>query len=193
MLMHNEHNHFDTPIQLSDPTVFDEVYKSYYHPLHFYAARFVQPEDAEDIIENLFLKCWNKKQAFSTTLHLQAFLYHAVKNACLDHIKVSRNKEQRHLRVAHLETSSPADHLHRIIQAEVLAEIYRAINDLPPQCSKVIKLGYIDGLNNMEIASTLGLSEQTVKNYKCRGLILLKDKLSGNAFALLFLLSQMNN
>ena len=193
MLMQDDHTYLDTPIQLSHSATFDVVYKSYYHPLRFYATKFVQPEDAEDIIENLFLKCWNKKQEFNTTLHMQAFLYHAVKNACLDHIKVSKNKEQRHLTIASSSPSIPADHLHRIIQAEVLAEIYRAVNDLPPQCSKVITLGYIEGLNNMEIASTLGLSEQTVKNYKGRGLNLLKEKLSGSAFALLLLLSQMNN
>lgn len=193
MLMHNDDRYLDSPILLSDPTTFDVVYKSYYHPLRFYATKFVQPEDAEDIIENLFLKCWNKQQEFDTTLHMQAFLYHAVKNACLDHIKVSKNKEQRHLHIAHSEETAPADHLHRIIHAEVLAEIYRAVNNLPPQCSKVITLGFIEGMNNSEIASTLGLSEQTVKNYKGRGLILLKDKLSGSAFALLLLLSQMNH
>ncbi len=192
MMMHNDHTNLETPIQLNDPAVFDVVYKSYYHPLRFYAAKFVQPEDAEDIIENLFLKCWNKQQQFDTTLHMQAFLYHAVKNACIDHIKVSKNAAQRHLRIAHSEEAVPADHLHRIIHAEVLAEIYRAVNDLPPQCSKVIKLGFIEGMNNSEIASTLGLSEQSVKNYKGRGLILLKNKLSGSAFALLILLSQMN-
>ncbi len=191
-LIHHHHT-LELPIDLSDAAVFDVVYKSYYHPLCFYAAKFVQPEDAEDIIENVFLKLWNRKQTFNTTVHMQASLYHSVKNACLDHMKVSRNSAQRHLTVVKSENGTPPDHLHRIIQAEVLAEIYRAVNDLPAQCSKVITLGYIEGLNNAEIASTLGLSEQTVKNYKGRGLVLLRERLSGSAFTLLLLLSQWHH
>jgi RNA polymerase sigma-70 factor (family 1) len=176
------------PVFLSDVAVFDLAYKSYYHPLCFYAAKFVPADDAEDLIENLFLKLWNKKQVFESPAHLQAFLYHAVRNACLDFKKSKKNNLQLHEPVSENQPLPGVDHLQHLIQAEVLAEIYRAVNNLPSQCSKVIRMGYLEGFNNAEIADELGLSEQTVKNYKGRGLTLLKDKLSGSAFTLLLLL-----
>ena len=176
------------PIYLTDMEVFDQTYKSYYHSLRFYASRFVHPDDAEDIIENLFLKLWKKKQAFKSTEHLQSFLYHAVKNACLDFIKVEKNSIQRNTAFSESQSEINEDPLHSLIKAEVLGEIYRAVNNLPSQCRKVIRMGYLEGLDNAEIASEMGLSEQTVKNYKVRALALLKDKLSGNAFMLFLFL-----
>lgn len=178
----------DTPVFLSDTVCFDQTYKSYYHPLCFYASKFVDPDDAEDLIENLFLKLWNKKQQFESTTHLQAFLYHAVRNACLDFKKSKKNKLELHEPVSENQPLPGDDQLHHLIKAEVLAEIYRAVNNLPSQCSKVIRMGYLEGMNNAEIADELGLSEQTVKNYKGRGLTILKDKLSGSAFTMLLLL-----
>jgi RNA polymerase sigma-70 factor (family 1) len=193
--MGSKNNHIitDTPITLTDTVVFDQIYKCYYHPLCFYASKFVQPDDAQDIIENLFLKLWNKKQVFNSTEHMQSFLYLAVRNACFDFIKVAKNTVQRHTVLFKNHNVTSDDHLDSLIKAEVLGEIYRAINNLPSQCSKVISMSYLEGLNNSDIAAELGLSEQTVKNYKGRGLILLKDKLSGNTFTLLLLFIPWNN
>lgn len=184
----DSHTATDQPLHLNDEVVFDRTYKSYYHPLCFYAAKFVSADDAEDIVENLFLRLWNKKQVFESTAHMQAFLYVAVKNACFDWIKVNKNAGQRHDRAAADSSPINEDHLDTLIKAEVLAEIYRAVNNLPAQCSKVIRMGYLEGLSNTEIAEQLGLSEQTVKNHKSRGLTILRENLSDGAFTLLLLL-----
>ncbi|RKR79997.1 RNA polymerase sigma-70 factor (ECF subfamily) [Mucilaginibacter gracilis] len=188
MTSNYNHSTIDSPIYLSDMVVFDQTYKSYYHPLCFYASKFVGRNEAEDIIENLFLKFWNRKQVFKDTAHMQASLYQSVRNACLDFLRSPKNKNHIDTTILEAQSSATENHLSLLIKAEVMAEIYRAVNDLPSQCSKVIRMGYLEGLNNSEIAKELGLSEQTVKNYKGRGLSLLKDKLSGSAFTMLLLL-----
>ena len=186
MELHRNYLGYEGTINLSDRLSFDTAYRSYFQPLRFYASKFISKDDAEDIIENLFLKLWNKQKEFKSAVHLQAFLYHAIKNACLDYLRVSKTSRTDEL----TETSSIADndHLRYMIQAEAIAEIYREVNELPSQCSKVIKMGYLDGMNNEEIARELGLSQQTVKNHKVRGLGILRQKLNESSFMLFLLL-----
>ncbi|WP_316792022.1 RNA polymerase sigma factor [Pedobacter frigoris] len=184
--LHRNYSGFEGAIQLNDGATFEEAFRSYYQPLRFYAIKFVSEDDAEDLVENLFLKLWNKKQQFESPAHLQAFLYHAIRNACLDNIKLSKKGKTDELSDALLIADD--DHLRSMIHAESIAEIYRAVNGLPSQCSKVIRMGYLEGLNNAEIAEKLGLSEQTIKNYKVRGLGLLKQRLSDSSFVLFLLL-----
>lgn len=173
-------------INLSERKVFELTYQSYYHPLRFYATKYIG-SDAEDIIENLFIKLWHKQHEFESPLHLKAFLYRATRNACLNHIKSNKRQVLFSEELAEDIPIDEQDHLNLIIQAEIRAEIYRAVYQLPAQCSKVIAMSFLENFSNAEIASELNLSEQTVKNLKVMGLKLLKAKLSGRAFTLLVL------
>lgn len=180
-----------TIIQLSVTAEFELTYQSYYHPLCFYAGKFVGDE-AEDLIENLFVKLWDKKQVFNDAGHLRGFLYQATRNACLDYLKNNRRRGLTGVAISEELAISDEDHLHYMMKAETHAEIYRAIHQLPSQCSKVITLSFLEGMSNAEIAREMGLSEQTVKNHKGRGLALLKDKLSGRALSMLMLIVWVN-
>ena len=179
-------------IRLNHTVIFDQVYKTYYHRLCFYAARFIKADHAEDIIETLFLKLWNKQQSFETEEHMTAFLYHAVRNACLDHIKTSRNIAARHTTYTAAQTHHDPDPLHHLIEAEALAEIYQAIDELPAQYAKVIRMSFLEGRDNADIASEMNLSLQTVKNYKTNGLSVLKTRISKNALSVIVLLTLIN-
>jgi RNA polymerase sigma-70 factor (ECF subfamily) len=76
-----------------------------------------------------------------------------------------------------------------MIRMEVFNELYREINQLPEQCGKIVRMGYIEGMKNEEIARELGLSIQTVKNQKTRGVMLLKRRLPPEIFIFLLLVS----
>jgi len=179
-------------IRLNHTAVFDQVYKAWYHRLCFYASHFIKADQAEDVIETLFLKLWNKQQTFDTEDHMKAFLYHAVRNACLDHIKIAHNASVRHTTYTETQTHQVPDPLHYLIEAEALAEIYQAIDQLPAQCGKVIRMSFLEGRDNAAIAADMDLSVQTVKNYKTSGLSFLKAKLSRDALSLFALFAWMH-
>lgn len=178
-------------VHLNERNAFELTYQSFYHPLCYYAARYVGSE-AEDIIENLFVKLWDKKQVFESETHLKAFLYQATRNACLNYLKATKRHGITGEEIPENIPAADHDHLSTIIQAEIRAEIYRAVHQLPAQCSKVIAMSFLEGLSNAEIAQAMNRSEQTVKNLKVQGLHLLKDKLSGRAFILLVLAHWVN-
>lgn len=174
-------------IHLGDHVVFEKVYRAYYTALCFFAAKYVGHDECEDIIEGVFIRLWKQQKEFASTTHLQASLYLSVKNACLDFIKVKARKDKRHEIAAQRLGQIEQDYLNHMIRTEVIAEIYRAINNLPSQCGKVVYMSLIEGLDNQEIAAVLDISVQTVKNRKSRALKALKQQFTDNIPALIML------
>lgn len=165
---------------MSDSDTFDQVYRIYYAPLCTYCSKYIEGKDAEDVVNNLFLKLWDKEEVFESFQHAQAFLYLSVKNACLDLIKISGRRGSRHehmrLKIGELTESFELE----MIQNEFWAEIYREIQNLPSQCSNVVRMAFIEGLTNDEVAAALGISSQTVRNQKVKGLKILRNWASKN-------------
>ncbi len=173
---------------MGDAHVFDGLFRAYFAPLcHFTANILESDDDAKDLIEDLFLKLWQRNQTFENTQHAQAYLYRSARNACLNSLKQGLRLTLKHeILIADTDTIEE-DYLTQMIRSEVWGEIYRAIENLPSQCSKIITMSYIDGNSNEEIADALNLSLQTVKNHKVRGLHMLRDVLHGNLIMLLIL------
>jgi RNA polymerase sigma-70 factor (family 1) len=181
----------DFPISLGNRDNFDLVFRAYHQALVSFACTYVDNEMAEDVVSNVFFRLWQNNHSINDPSHLKFMLYRAVRNACLNNIKVTRNSVRRAEYVASESEQFEPPFINAIIHAEVLAEIYRAINMLPSQCAKVITMSYVDGLSNSEIAAEMGLSEQTVKNHKGRGLKILKESLSNDALMVLLLLTYL--
>jgi RNA polymerase sigma-70 factor (family 1) len=173
-------------LSMGDPPTFDGLFRAYFAPLRHFTADFLESDDdAKDVVEDLFVKLWQRKQCFENTQHAQAYLYRCARNACLNYLKHGRRVSLKYEILIADTGEIEEDYLTQMIRAEVWGEIYRAIENLPSQCSKVITMSYIDGNSNAEIADMLNLSLQTVKNHKVRGLHILKDILPGNLFMLL--------
>ena len=187
------HTNNSSPINIGDRNAFDSIFHQYYASLCFFAERVTDShDDAEDIVEELFVKLWNKHQQFESEQHLKAFLYRSTKNACLDFIKLTERANNRHTRFFMDNDQQEESYLNEIIRAEVIREIYQAIENLPPQCGKIITMSYVDGKTNQEIADELNLSIQTVKNQKGRGLGMLKSRLPHDKFQLLLLIPYLH-
>ncbi|MEH6307498.1 RNA polymerase sigma-70 factor [Olivibacter sp. CPCC 100613] len=174
-------------INLGDNAVFERIYRMYYPALRFFASKYVGDDESEDIVESLFLRVWKQKKLLASEAHLKAFLYQATRNACLDFIKVQGRLNKRHHVWLNQLEKTEQDYLHHLVHTEVLAELHRAISKLPSQCRYVMQLGFVDGLTNEEIAQTLSLSVQTVKNHKVRALKILKQQFAGSISELLLI------
>jgi RNA polymerase sigma-70 factor (family 1) len=175
------------PLSMGEDAAFERIFKLYHAPLRYYCEQLTGAgEESEDIVCEIFLTLWKKQIRFESVEHTQAFLYRSARNACLNFIRNGNKAIEKKEKLSAETTELSEDFLNTIIRTEVWAELYRAVEKLPSQCCKVITLSYLEGMTNQEIADEMNLSLQTVKNYKLRGLSLLKDKLPDGILVLLF-------
>src|ERR1700743_1420945 len=86
----------------ADEAAFERVYKHYLRPLHAYAMVMLKDEDmAKGIVQNVFLKLWERKEKLSAGGSLQAYLYGAVYNECLNNLRHQKVKNKHQQFVTH--------------------------------------------------------------------------------------------
>jgi RNA polymerase sigma-70 factor (ECF subfamily) len=160
------------------PDALQSLLKQFYSPLCLFAERLVADRAAaEDIVGESFIKLWNKRGDFESTQNIKAFMYITVRNACLNYLKQAKRDSLNQKQLAYLTGEKEEFILNEMIRAEVLKEIMNEINNLPEQCGKVLKLAYLEGLKNQEVAKVMNISVHTVKNQKARAIQLLKTRL----------------
>ena len=165
---------------------FEQIFFKFHGAICYFAQEFINdPESAKDIVSEIFIKVWNLKHDFDSVRSIKAFLYISTKNACLNYLRrVKMMADHEKLVVQEQETADlgPAI-MHRIFDTEVLREVHFAIDGLPSQCKRVMKLT-LQGLNTDDIASMMNLSSQTVRNTRVRATELLKKRLAHSVAAL---------
>ncbi|WP_262492840.1 RNA polymerase sigma-70 factor [Niabella drilacis] len=167
---------------------FEIFFMEHYRPLVYFARKFIKDtEAAEDVVQDTFIKFLGREADFDKEIAARSFLYIAVRNASLNYLRQQQN-HKRILAANEVKEAQDSFVLQAIIQSEALSEVHKAINELPEGCRKVFRLGYLDGLSNLEIANHLSISINTVKTQKARALQLLRLKISPEFFALLSLL-----
>jgi len=151
---------------------FRQIFETFYPRLFRFAAEYTgSTQDAEDILQNVFLIFWQKRASLPLDTNLIAYLLTMVKNHCINHLKhqqvVLRYATNHQIELQReLEFNGYAFNYFNpeemdIESLERLAE--KAIDDLPKQCRKVFELSRYDGLKYREIAEKLGISIKTVE------------------------------
>ncbi len=153
------------------------LYEQYYQSLCLFASRLVDIDEAEDVVHEVFLMIWKKRKHFENEDHVKSFLYLSTRNTCLNVQKANRRAGERQSQFVFEREDWEESCLFHMFRAEVLRELREAVYRLPPKCQKVIKLTYLEGKSNPEVAAELNISIHTVKNQKQRGLELLRHKL----------------
>jgi RNA polymerase sigma-70 factor (family 1) len=158
-----------------DSTAFPLIFKEFYPSLFAYANRIVNEDyAAEELVQQCFIKLWEKKPRIDSMVSFKAYLYRMVHNACMDHVKSQkRSSEQTRSIPNEREEKS---HLENMIRTETLQELYAAINALPKECGKVVRMYFEEGQDTEAIARELGISVNTVRNQKRKGIGLLKKR-----------------
>lgn len=167
---------------------FSHIFRQFYQPLCFFCNRLITDKDAaEEIVQDILFKVWDKKEDFSTLSSIKAFLYISTRNASMNFIDKEQRKlkRERELFEGMSELEEPI--IREIIYTEVLNEIRTEINNLPEQCGKVIKMLYEEDMKPQEIAEELNIKVSTVYNQKMRGISILKTRLAGATFEMLMI------
>lgn len=167
-----------------DDKAFGVIYEKFYAALCFFALRLTNDRAAaEDIVQEILCKLWQKHQDFEDLGAIKAFLYISTRNACMNHLVAVQRKEKHHLELEKMPLQQTE--VNEVIYAEALREITAALGSLPDQCAKVMRMLYQEGLRPQEIADSLGITVSTVYNQRMRGVAILRSRLSKHGFEVL--------
>lgn len=160
---------------------FELLFERYHLSLLVVAGHFVPRTVAEDIIQDVFLKLWEKRKDLDKIESVKDYLYSAVKYGCFNYIR-SQAIEQRCV-----ENITDEAFEEVMLDEEVFIELSQAISELPEAYRKVIELS-LEGKHADEIAQLMGVTRDAVNAYKKRAKSSLKKKLSFRAYSFIALI-----
>jgi RNA polymerase sigma-70 factor (ECF subfamily) len=165
-------------LQNRDEGAFEEVFKTNFKGLHAYAFTLLKDEmAAEEMVQNVFFKLWERTASININGSVTAYLYRAVHNESLNHLKHLKVRSQHQLFVSHRMQES--DHAGKRIDLKQLEDrLHKALNELPEQCRTIFQMSRFEELRYREIAERLEISVKTVENQMGKALKLLRMKLS---------------
>lgn len=175
-----------------DDRAFEQLFKAHYRALHAYAAVMLQDDAAaEEIVQQLFLRLWEKRGQLDVQTSVKAYLYKCVHNDSLNYIKhlKIRARYQEHA----VYTAQPAAKASDKAElGELEKRLGQALNELPQQCRTIFQLSRFEELKYREIADRLDLSVKTVENQMGKALKLLRVKLADFLPLIVWLLYNRN-
>ena len=141
------------------------LFEKYYSPLCHFAFKFVKSKDyAEEVVSDVFLNIWLKKEKIQIRTNLKTYLYTAVRNQSINHLR------QRDIYFEDIETADSENAIsdlyadkHMTYQ-ELEDNIEDLLKQLPEKRQIIFRMYRVDGLNYKEIAEILSISVHTVQN-----------------------------
>ncbi len=164
------------------------LYDRYGIRIHRFALGYLKSEhDAEELVQDVFLKLWTKRNSLDLSGNIRAYLYKVAVNSIYDFIR-RKNLEQAFQEFAGGKTDVDDSTWAEVVYNDLAAQLDQLIAQMPEQRSKIFKMSKENGLSNDEIAEKLGLSKRTVENQIYRATAFLKNNLKQNSgMTLLFI------
>ena len=175
---------------------FKTLYKSYYSKLMRFARYYTLcEEDAENIVQDVFVLLWEKKAVTENKVLLASYLFTMVKNRCLDYLKHKSIVEEYKLYIEenhYYEVQSKVGSLQGmdsdVLDDEAIRKLLtNALETLPPRCREIFFKGKLEGMKYKEIAKEMEISEKTVENQMQIAMKKLSATLKDNPLLLIFL------
>lgn len=135
--------------------------------LLYFAIGFLRNKEiAEEIVSDVYVKIWNNRTDIVKINNLKSYLFICVKNGCLSHLRKIKNDKlvllDEYKDFHFIPVDGPEDDY---LDKDVIKEIHKAIDALPPKCKLAFTLAKINGLKHKEIAEVMEVSEKTVNNH----------------------------
>lgn len=161
-----------------NPRAFKFLMNNYHRKLCAYAFSLCHSEDqAEDIVQNVFLKLWKNRHKLNNIKKLSSFLFRSVYNEFIDQYRQSKEViklEKKHIDllscILEEETDTNLDKLVKLVEKE--------IDNLPTKYKKTFLMSKKEGLTNFEIAEYLNISVKSVERHITKAFKLIRAKIA---------------
>lgn len=152
-------------VKKNDLNSYEIIFKRYYKDLYRFAFSYVKEGTiAEEMAQEVFLYIWEKREQIEIHTTLKTYLYSAVKNKCLNYIKLELPKQQSMADISEVFLSVSEKRQDEGENEQIKRYIQKAIDALPKKCRRIFLLSRNAGMTYEEIAEELEISKKTVEN-----------------------------
>jgi RNA polymerase sigma-70 factor (family 1) len=159
-------------IAAGDQRSFEDLYRLFFARLFNFALLFVHKKEiAEEAVNDVMMKVWNKRQTLLEVKNLETYLFVAVRNQSLNYLSQYSNYhialEPDNERGEIINLNDPEKELE---WKEIYFRLNQAIDQLPEQCRTVFKLIKEEGFRYKQAAEILNVSPRTVETQLFRAI-----------------------
>ena len=167
-----------TSLKNGDITSFDKLFAKYSEKLYLFAVGYLKKqEDAEGLVQEVFIKIWEKRMELREDLSFKSFLFTIAYNTIIDHFR-KWSKEEECLKYFKKTLDLYHNEAEKKVEYSELEELaLKTIEKLPPKRKLIYQLSRQEELTNKEIAERLKISIKTVEYHMSLALKFLKEQL----------------
>ncbi|MCB0640887.1 MAG: RNA polymerase sigma-70 factor [Phaeodactylibacter sp.] len=176
------------PHSILDRPAFEQLFKSHFAYLCNFANQYVQDQDAaQEICQKVFIRLWEKREEMDPQQSIQSYLFTAVKNRCLNHLRDTKKYRSRILDLDCGDLDFSRDDQDLLAAEELQQRIEAALAALPDKCRQVFEMSRYRNMKYQEIAEELAISPKTVEAHMSKALKTLREALSDYQLGVLLL------
>lgn len=168
--------HIINGIRNRDRDLFSWLFDRYSHTMYLIALDILNDHElARDIVQEAFLKLWEKSDTIDIQTSIKSYLFRTAANLAINKFK----KESRIVHPRELQAiPEPSTRTGiRVEEKEFEQYIHHAIDSLPPQCRRVFTLSRFSDMSPPDIAQHLNISINTVYTHLTMAIRIIKERL----------------
>lgn len=161
-LLHTE-KELVTKLKEGDSFAFEVLFYKYRNKVKGFAVKMVPTQvDPEEIVQEVFVKLWLKKEFINPDKDFQSYLFSIAKHLIIDHLKSAVNRKLYFVG-EHFQNDLLVDEgLDNLMPADAEEKLQKLINEIPERRREIFRLSRFEGLSYKQIAEKLNISENTV-------------------------------
>lgn len=160
-MLNHDQNELLFQFRSGDKVAFEQVFKLYFKPLRLNAFLILKNEqEAEDLVQQLFLDIWNQQLYRNIQSSLKAYLHTSIQHRCLNYLKkLSRQAKKLHEYAGHMELDTTE------VNEQPSPQLLTVLDGLPAQQLKAFHLIHMENKRYQEAAEEMGISINSLKSH----------------------------
>lgn len=162
-------------IQKGDKASFDTLFRRYYPVLCGYCMRFIETEEAKEVVQELMLWLWENRETINIGPSPQQYLFTAAYHRAMNRVQSNEIKQAVYA-IYHERTTALLEDMDICSINELSKRIRKAVSDLPPSYRQVFIMHRFQEMSYNKIAEKLNISPKTVEYRISQSMRILKEK-----------------
>lgn len=159
---HDDNKTLMIAISNNDYISYYELFNRYYsHLCRYVYGILLDMDDAEDIVQDLFLTLWENRNKIEIRENVDGYLSMMAKNKALNRIRIKNKREC----IEENQSLMISQYDNRLEQKDFRNALYGCIDRLPARSRQILLLHKIEGMKQKEISEKLSISVKTIKNH----------------------------